>query len=79
MERETRRGSRGRKMGEGGAKEEGEKMKRERHRAPLLPQDLGRSYKCSMDSESKGPESCTAQSGTGEQWAESRDSRKTGQ
>ena len=30
MERETRRGSQGRKMGEGGAKEEGEKMKRER-------------------------------------------------
>ena len=66
-------------MGEGGAKEEGEKMKRERHRAPLLPQDRGRSYKCSMDSESKGPESCTVQSGTGEQWAESGDSRKTGQ
>ena len=79
MERGTRRGSRGRKMGGGGAKEEGEKMRRDRHRAPLLPQDRGRSCKCSMDSESKGPESCTAQSGPGGQGAESMDFRKTGQ
>jgi len=79
MERGTRRGSRGSKMGEGGAKEEGEKMRRERHRVHLRPQDRGRSCKCSVDSESKGPESCTAQSGTGGQEAESMDSRKTGQ